>query len=246
MGHAIGHILAHLLSWYIRTEFGEEAYQAVGAWCAIVFAILIDVAFILACIRAWRERPRLKTLLPVFFMFLVGGGLFNAGGFFALRALFFLTPQQRAEAAVLRLNGELARDENAPGKPIVKVSFRGRSVPKHGLTGDPFSRLTDADLAGLRPHLEALSELRELDLAETSISDEGLTHLKGLKQLKTLQLSNDLFFRGGRLTRECVEDLRKALPNTEVDFFDPQHDLIDLIIRDRLLKEQQEKEGGSP
>ncbi|MEK6239056.1 MAG: hypothetical protein N2C14_30440 [Planctomycetales bacterium] len=52
--------------------------------------------------------------------------------------------------------------------------------------------------------------LKELDLDETGITDAGLTHLKGLKNLRKLGI------RRTQVTSEGVADLQKALPTCEI------------------------------
>ena len=51
-----------------------------------------------------------------------------------------------------------------------------------------------------------------LDLGDTDITDEGLAHLKGLTNLKSLNL------RGTDVSDEAVDKLREALPNCRIAF----------------------------
>ena len=84
-------------------------------------------------------------------------------------------------------------------------------------------RLTDDDLARLRPHLEALSRLEQLDLTNADITDAGLMELRGLTHLKILFLGKtrfDRLYSPKRLTESGVNKIRKALPNAKVFFSD--------------------------
>jgi hypothetical protein len=123
------------------------------------------------------------------------------------------SPQERAVAEIKNRHGEVTVDEKAPGRPVVKVSFRDSLFKRHCLN--------DTDLAALEPHLQALSDLRELDLVRTCITDQGLKHLRGLTRLKTLELGSALV-GGSELTNAGVEELRKALPQTQIYFYQPQ------------------------
>ena len=67
--------------------------------------------------------------------------------------------------------------------------------------------VTDEGLA----HLKGLNSLKELDLGGTSISDDGLVHLKGLKKLE------GLFLGGNLVSPEGIADLKKALPNCKIE-----------------------------
>ncbi len=53
--------------------------------------------------------------------------------------------------------------------------------------------------------------LRELSLARTQVTDSGLTHLRGLRELETLWLDNT------QVTDTGINELKKALPNVYVD-----------------------------
>jgi uncharacterized protein (TIGR03067 family) len=84
-----------------------------------------------------------------------------------------IVAQQECKAApeIKKLGGEVTRDEESPGKPVVLVNLSGTAI-------------TDDQLACLG----GLSDLRELDLGRTRITDKGLVHLRGLTSLQTLSL----------------------------------------------------------
>ena len=117
--------------------------------------------------------------------------------------------------------GQITRDENAPGKPITGISFHRRefdfSFSSHSSRG-----FCDGDLATLRPSLEGLSELRDLDLAGTEITDQGLRHLKSLTQLKTLRVGSSRSIASA-LTKDAVLELQKDLPDTAIYFYERSH-----------------------
>ncbi len=90
--------------------------------------------------------------------------------------------------------------------------------------------ITDAGLAQIEP----LSHLQTLDLMQTSITDAGLSHLQGLTELRELSLGGtpisdasvpilsemkyleSLDVRGTKISSEGYEQLKKALPKTDI------------------------------
>jgi hypothetical protein len=146
------------------------------------------------------------------------------------------------------VGGRVTRDDDAPGAPIIRVEFRGISSGRFFGLGPVETRyLTDDGLARVRPHLEALPELRELSVDETLITDKGLAHLKGLTQLKLLKLPGReirhvLMPPARVLSYEAVDDLRKALPQTKVSW--PDRLLDDPTIRHRLREIYMRQELG--
>jgi hypothetical protein len=68
------------------------------------------------------------------------------------------------------------------------------------------TRVTDDGLAAL----QGLTNLRELTLSGRNITDRGLAQLTGLRNLKHLYLSDT------GVTRTGVQELKKALPKTEI------------------------------
>jgi hypothetical protein len=58
--------------------------------------------------------------------------------------------------------------------------------------------------------LEGLTELQELHLTSTPVTDAGLVHLQGLSKLNRLDLSNTLVTDAG------VNELQKVLPNCRI------------------------------
>ena len=88
--------------------------------------------------------------------------------------------QERAIAAVVRLGGEIGVNYtrgqfDVKRRPVVFIAFTGPKV-------------TDTRLALLRPNLDLLPELESLDLGGTKITDAGMVHLTGLKNLRDLVL----------------------------------------------------------
>ena len=67
--------------------------------------------------------------------------------------------------------------------------------------------MTDAGLE----HLKGLSNLRSLDLSNTGVTDAGLEHLKGLKSLRSLDL------RHTKVSDEGVSRLQEALPDCKIE-----------------------------
>jgi hypothetical protein len=69
------------------------------------------------------------------------------------------------------------------------------------------SRIQDADLA----NLAVFPEIESIDLTRTAITDAGLEHLKGLRNLKYLRYS------GSRVTHAGIRKLRLSLPYLRTD-----------------------------
>ena len=69
------------------------------------------------------------------------------------------------------------------------------------------TKISDAGLA----HLKGLKNLTYLNLYGTEVSDAGLKHLRGLKKLEKL------FVWQTQVTPAGVDRLRKALPNVDVN-----------------------------
>jgi hypothetical protein len=79
--------------------------------------------------------------------------------------------RDRALAAVERLGGAVEVDETRPGRPVVALDLSRSAV-------------TDADLA----LVAAFSDLEALDLRLTSVGDDGVAHLAGIRTLRFLNL----------------------------------------------------------
>lgn len=154
------------------------------------------------------------------------------------------TAEERARAEIERLGGEVRRDGQLPGTPVVTVLLsRTRVIDGELPLLASFPQLRTLDLRGTRisdkglAHLERLTTLQQLYLDAMPITDAGLTHLEGLKELRRLSLRGtqitDLglgFLTGltnleevnlkeikdGKVTRQGVERLRKVLPKTAI------------------------------
>jgi hypothetical protein len=213
-GGALGVALLALVRLLYRSEF-------YGFVLALVAALLLILGVALIAYSVWGIRKRrpgvgAEPCWPLLASLCIGPALVAAGLWIAFGP-DWRSPAEQAAAAIERLKGEITRDDIAPNKPIIKVSFR-----------DSIYRLRfldNADLASLSPHLAALPELRELDLVHTSITDQGLQNLKSLTQLKVIQLGDSWGAHRG-VTRDGVEELRKALPQTQVYFHEPPQPLM--------------------
>ena len=77
----------------------------------------------------------------------------------------------------------------------------------HGITEFALARSQcDAGLV----HLKGLANLKELNLSEAQVTDAGLVHLGGLAKLQTLGLGET------RITDAGVAELQKALSNCKI------------------------------
>ena len=72
----------------------------------------------------------------------------------------------------------------------------------------PLAEITDARLL----HLKGLTNLKTLDLTETQVTDAGLVHLKGLTNLQTLRLHRN----NKKITDADIAELKKALPKCRI------------------------------
>jgi hypothetical protein len=80
------------------------------------------------------------------------------------------------------------------------------SACKSVLTFNNTKKVTDGGLK----HLAGLKELRSLGLNGTQVTDPGLKELAGLKQLISLELFNT------KVTDKGKADLKKALPKLRI------------------------------
>ena len=101
--------------------------------------------------------------------------------------------EERAVNAVLKLGGDMTRDEELPGRPVVIVRLHGPKV-------------TNASLKDLKE----LKGLQLLDLGHTQITDAGLKDLKELKHLQQLDLN------GTKVTGAALNEMRRAFPHTDI------------------------------
>jgi hypothetical protein len=125
--------------------------------------------------------------------------------------------RQTAISTISSMGGEVY--PNRPDKPVEKVSFADTGAK-------------DKDLALLRPFGDTV---KLVDLAECPITDGGLEHLKGLTNIRTLNLLNTkvtdkgleslsglttLQFvnaAGTQITDQGIKSLKKKLPKVRVD-----------------------------
>ena len=100
--------------------------------------------------------------------------------------------QPKAIALIEKHRGKVGFDEKRPGRPVVSVQVGNLEFD-------------DSALA----HLAGLTQLQELDLSMTGVTDAGLKHLKGFPQLEVLHLS------GSYVTDEGLPQI-KALARLRV------------------------------
>jgi hypothetical protein len=130
----------------------------------------------------------------------------------------------RAEAAFQRLGGVVVRNDDVPGRPVVRVDL-GRGVNRRCET------VRDEDLRSL----DGLETLEALGLAGTRVTDAGLGHLRGLKRLRWLDLDDTavtdtglgqlhdlehlevVYLHGTAVTDAGVAALRRARPGARAE-----------------------------
>jgi hypothetical protein len=129
-----------------------------------------------------------------------------------------------AESAVRRLGGVVVRNEDAPGRPVIRVDM-GRAVNRRA------GEVTDQDLG----FLDGAETLEAVGLAGTGVTDAGLSHLRGLKHLRWLILEDTavtdaglaqlhelanleiVYLHGTAVTEVGMADFRRARPETRVE-----------------------------
>ena len=102
--------------------------------------------------------------------------------------------EDKAIAAIAKLEGRIKRDENKPGRPVVALDLTRTEVIDAGLK-----------------NLAALKQLKTLDLGGTKVTDAGLKDLATLKQLQVLDLAST------KVTDAGVKELAKALPGCQFE-----------------------------
>jgi hypothetical protein len=235
--------MVHLIGKLIESILGKDLTRVVFGWMGILLGGAFSIVYIVVLIQSVRERRRRAENVgspspDQQAVFLDSHGMIKKGthaeaetppvagpiagavisslflviGIFMVLDLPRKTDQERAIEAIEELKGRVERDPTRPGNPVVKVSFRDSLRVLSG-------RLKDKDLKSLKPHLEALTELRELNLVYADITDEGLDYLKDLKQLKTLSLGEMNSLWSKKLSQNRVDELRDSLPETRITFY---------------------------
>jgi hypothetical protein len=133
---------------------------------------------------------------------------------------------------------EEARARSIPGLMLTLAGYSADDYAQSGRWPDlkmldlRCTKITDAGLA----HLKEMKKLQLLNLFGTKITDAGLVYVKDMKGLQTLDLSctkitdaglahlkelkglRELDLRSTRITQPKIEELRKVLLNTCVDY----------------------------
>jgi hypothetical protein len=186
MGHGGERVIHEVLKQLV----GEARVDQFFAWCFIVGGILLPVLLPIRISRGKRPDRWLWPGVPI--SLVLGGALVALGG------VVLSDKEKLAVAAIRDAGGDLIKDENAPGKPVVRVDFEWG-----------FRR--GYNLATLRPHLERLPQLRYLRITSwAKLSDADLVDLEGLKQLNTIELGANPVSLAG------VKRLRQKLTNTRI------------------------------
>ena len=98
---------------------------------------------------------------------------------------------------------KLLGDPGDPDNPVGVLKVRQVTVLSR-------YNLTDAGLWHLKGLLERLTNLKELFLTDTNVTDAGLEHLQGLTNLRYLDVS------ATKVTDAGVKKLQQALPNCKI------------------------------
>ena len=127
---------------------------------------------------------------------------------YSLRSLFLLTllvaigmswltvtmqsqrKQKAAAEAIEAAGGTVEYEQTWVGKLLRDDSLVRVTVVKPRYEDDPFTSPAELPTDVVLEHLQELSQLQELHLADTKITDAGLEHLQVLSQLQVLMLDN--------------------------------------------------------
>ncbi|WP_406700791.1 prenyltransferase/squalene oxidase repeat-containing protein [Singulisphaera sp. Ch08] len=130
--------------------------------------------------------------------------------------------QQRAFDQIQGYGGKYELDENAPGRPVMRVDLRSyevedqevenftkvlRAFPRLATLQFKSTKITDAGLT----HLKRLPQLRSLAIENATITDSGLANLKVLTCLENLNI------KGAKVTDAGIQEFQKALPKVKVE-----------------------------
>lgn len=126
------------------------------------------------------------------------------------------------EGKVLKLTSR-APLPSAPFRVVELVINRSPKVKDHGtealgeLRHLKFLQLTNSGQVGdgAMPHVGRCTQLKELILSTTHVTDKGLIHLTGLTELRWLSLKRTM------VTKEGVEKLAAALPRCRIEWNGP-------------------------
>jgi len=103
-----------------------------------------------------------------------------------------------------------------PSNPAYTHEFRNEDLERMVDLLNVFSHFRMLDIAGTHisddglRHLKRLRNLEHLRLSSTVVSDRGLEHLKGIKTLREIELTDT------DVTDQGVAELRRALPMCKI------------------------------
>jgi WD40 repeat protein len=141
--------------------------------------------------RRWNWRKllqfRLRTLLIAIAVIAV------VVGFFGTR--FYRGLQEKWAVEALRASG--AKIVNGSNGSAVRVWLGG-------------PQLNDARLTELVPHMLVLRELREVDLVNAPVTNEGLNSLKSFRNIRLL------YIHGTQASDEAIKNLAQSLPGVDL------------------------------
>ncbi len=126
--------------------------------------------------------------------------------------------QEKAIAAIKKLDGKVQVDSDSPDKPVVRVVLTDSKITDADMVHlKAFPQLESLSLSGAKKftdagleHIKGLTKLEQLFLNDTKITDAGLAHLKGLTNLSRLSL------KGTKVSDEAVKELQKTLTKLDV------------------------------
>jgi hypothetical protein len=144
---------------------------------------------------------------------------------YSLRSLFILTTLVASACSWLATTFQNQRKQKAAAEAIEKAGGLVMSEPTWLgtlLRDDSLVRVTrvsfpksatDAELV----HLRGLNQLRRLDLGFTKVTDAGLPHLQGLSRLRELRLNDTKVTDAGLAILQGLSELQELqLDNTKV------------------------------
>ncbi|MGO9114084.1 MAG: hypothetical protein ACLP9L_33125 [Thermoguttaceae bacterium] len=170
-----------------------EVVTLFTGWAAVVVASL--VAFLWLIVRFGFRRRFQYSLRSLLLLTL----LVSIGMSWIATTMQRAKRQREVARAIEKLGGRVwwdfaSRHEASFLSEVIYVDFSGEKVEDEALQS-----------------LNQLTHLARLNLNNSEITDSQLRHLKGLAQLRWLELE------APRVTDEAVKELRRALPNCQID-----------------------------
>ena len=230
----VGVVFLALLLWFIIALIFRLRFQfSIRSLLALVVVVALPFSWLAVEMKKAREQKAAVTEINK-----IGGVAYDYDDHFTTRLNRGVWPVNHG--GVWPVNGGFWPDfgggvwlvERPPGPAWLQKLLPDDFFAEVATVGFDASQITDAGLE----HLDGLSQLQLLSLADTQVTDAGLEHLKGLSQLQELWLDRtqvtdaglehlkglsqlqELWLNGTKVTEAGVAKLRKSLPKCKIDW----------------------------